>query len=115
MKKSTVLKRALSKIKKNWIQGASARNKKGDVVPTHSPNAVSFCAVGAIQASIPLSFGNYFIKLGCFKLLEKAKSIYSTNPIDSIIAWNDVHGRTKEEVIKTFEKAIKLALKEEAK
>ena len=47
------LEKAITKIKhkRNWTQGALARDKWGNKVDTKSPKACRWCAVGAIDAS----------------------------------------------------------------
>lgn len=115
MKKSTVLKRALGKIKKGWNRGAEARNNLGDIVPVSSSSAVSFCSIGAIGAVAH----NYYLKDDCFRILAKKLDNISVPPgydaVGKIVKWNDDPKRTKEEVIKVFEEAIKLAEKKESK
>lgn len=48
-----LLKRARARIAnpENWCQGVSAMDKNGDRVWTRSPDAVKWCALGALAAS----------------------------------------------------------------
>jgi len=44
----TIMERALALVETGWTQYAYARTRKGRFVDWRSPEAVSFCAVGAI-------------------------------------------------------------------
>jgi len=82
---------------KGWTQGAYARGKSGRVVK-QPRNAVCFCGIGAISVA---AGGNTDDDLGydAYKALERI--VGSGFP-----HYNDAPGRTKEEVLAVFDKAI---------
>lgn len=85
------LRNARALIEKGWTQGLLARNKDGEGAFSDATEAVSFCAVGACVRS-GVSCGH----------LKKLLGVDTTS-------WNDTPGRTKEEVLDLFDRAIALA------
>lgn len=87
------LRYARTLIEKGWTQGAYAVDENGRAVSENSTYAKSFCAVGACLAA-------------------KTSSYYLDRLISQdVVAWNDTPGRTKEEVLDIFDRAIALAEK----
>ena len=105
MKTSTILKRALAKIKKGWTQRVYAANKKDVVVSLYDSNATKFCIDGAVARVV----GNYESDEVAYSYLRRS---LPSNSNKNLCSWNDNKRRTKKQVIALFEKAIKLALKE---
>lgn len=73
-----------------WTQGTSARNAQGKAVPTKSPEATSWCLVAAY---VKVYGSNNFDE---FKL--KVNSQLNRAMTEPVSTWNDVRGRTFEEV-----------------
>lgn len=103
MKPSEILveaKRLL--VEKGWTQGAYARDKYGRMQEIPNAGATCFCAYGALmvasnapRASDPIFTETYgFMDVVCG---------------GSVAKFNDAEGRTKEEMLATFDKAIALA------
>lgn len=90
---------------KQWTQGAGARDKDGDLVHSRSEEAVSFCSIGAINRASH-HFGGGFL-LGTLRF-EAEMALQDVIDKD-VITWNDSFGRTKEEVLEAFSKAIEKA------
>jgi hypothetical protein len=84
-------------IRKGWTQEAYARNKAGNSVGSHSPNAVSWCLYGALVAAYPDDAE--WIKVYNKVLFQ----IQKKSPYDIPAAWNDRPGRTQAEVILLLE------------
>ena len=92
-----------------WTQGSFALSREKTSVPSDSPRAVCFCALGAIQrARFDLGFHADYA----------AEVTYDTNPaiealcqvIDDrdIDEWNDISSRRKGEVIAKMHEAISI-------
>ena len=107
MKSSTILKNALTKIKKGWCKGAGARNKNNKPVEWKSIQATKYCVVGAIFST---KFATYYEQEKAHVCFFSANNI----PPNVTATWNDNKKRTKKQVVAAFEKAIKRAEKDEA-
>lgn len=113
MKYSIILKGALKKIKKGWVRGDLALNKYYGIENVKSKKAVKFCSLGAIKSKAPL-YQNSFTSIACQFLVRAGKIKHDPFLYQlAIIAWNDSKRRTKKQVVVVFNKAIKLAEKEE--
>lgn len=106
MKVSTVLKRALTQIKKGWCQRFYATNEHGVNVDNRSTDAVKHCSLGAMFYAVK-DDPNISFDLAC----EILRKVVRKN----VVIWNDDPKTTQEKVIKAFEKAIKRAEKAEKK
>lgn len=87
---------------RGWVQGAAARDKAGADVTFTDPSACSFCAVGAIafacwEAGLPDCSG---IEGQALERVRRAAGV------TGVVEWNDAEGRTVEEVVAAFDKAI---------
>lgn len=80
---------------KGWCTGVMARDANGHAVGEQDSNAACYCVLGALTAANGDEIPN---------------SVYVAfayaNGAESIVDWNDVKGRTKEEVLEAFDKAI---------
>lgn len=85
-----------------WTQGAGARNAYGVMVNTGADEAVCFCAWGALRHIAGDSIRNTNtgqVRCEAYRLLG--------HPDPSELAeWNDAPGRTQEEVVAAFARAI---------
>lgn len=117
------LKNAREHIAKGWCQGVFARSSSGAQAGPCHITAVRWCSLGAIQASGLSEFkksGIPALNTLVHKLLNetikedpKYRRLCSTEAEDDVIAlWNDVPGRTQQEVLDLFNRTI---LKEEMK
>lgn len=96
--KSTVetLRNAKARIEKGWCRGVLARNSKGEETTPNGPDAVRWCAFGAIgttdealgaaDRALIMAHGNYYVA-----------------------EWNDEPEREVEDVLRLFDRAIALA------
>lgn len=72
-----------------WTQGYFARDKSGMTMPSMSPYATCFCAVGAIKRSdFPTGSS-----------LDVLREHIGAASVEDVYRWNDAPGRTKDEVI----------------
>lgn len=97
-----VLRTARGLVDKGWTTGALAMNKKGKRVPVKSPEAVSFCAIGALRRAE--------FKLGAPGTATKArielrKALPKDAYTDSIVEFND-YSDGKDRVVALFDRAI---------
>lgn len=89
-----------------WTQGALARGPDGFGTESEiPPNAVCFCAEGAIQASS--GRGNHSLEKRAFDALRKVL------PTDFIHEWNDKPCRTQAEVVAALRAAAEKAAEKE--
>jgi len=109
MKPSQQLRKAMRKLtKKRWIQGFSALTKKGEMVATGDPKAVRFCAVGALSSVCDLMNSSTDSYLDASRFLDDA--VRGKHKGD-MVAFNDAKGRTWEQVIGVYRRAIDAAVK----
>ena len=96
MRVSDVLGRAADLIEPEgaWTQGSFARNVGGYAVRIESPEAVCFCAVGAIYRAAPHSSMANRI----------ADALAGTVQDDLFSDWNDREGRRQSEVVAKLRK-----------
>lgn len=87
-----------------WIQGKYARNQAGDPVNPNDPDACKFCGNGAIIRAR----GSVILRSAGFAAFALDRAIGA-----SFIPWQDAPGRTHDEVLHAFDRAIALAEKEE--
>jgi hypothetical protein len=95
-----LLTAARARIKKGWCQETYARDANGASISVRDPSAVSFCLYGALLS------------------LESPDHIFVE--ADAIIrslgggtGWNDAKGRTQEDVLRVYDRAIEIARKKE--
>jgi|HubBroStandDraft_5_1064220.scaffolds.fasta_scaffold122523_4 hypothetical protein len=87
-----------------WCQGTTARDKQGRSLYSpkkHLENLGSVCAVGAISI-VDTDFEPAQV---AYNILDEVISDQSP----SIVIYNDTPGRTKQEVLAVFDKAIQQA------
>jgi hypothetical protein len=87
-----------------WCQGTTARDKQGrplDFPQEHLKNLGSVCAIGAVSI-VDSDFGPLQT---AYHILDRAVRDQSY----CIIIYNDTPGRTKQEVLAVFDKAIQQA------
>ncbi len=88
-----VLRKARALVEEGWTQGAMSRDARGYKSLTSTAAPVCFCAIGAIQEADPKS---------CLAAATALGRIVG----GSIIDFNDAPGRTQQEVIAAFDRAI---------
>lgn len=94
------LREARALIERGWTQEEFARSKTGRTVKTNSPQAVCWCAYGALIQVDGES--------DAYPWLCKAIDPEG----DMVTRWNDAPERTQAEVLEAFDKAIDLAEQE---
>lgn len=79
-----------------WCQQFAARDSKGRPAMTSSPDACSFCLIGAIHRAAGEGTSRAF-----------EAEAYTRQEIDaSIVQWNDYPLRTQEQVLSVLDKVI---------
>lgn len=89
--------RALIARRGGWARGVYARNRLGEEVLIHRPEAVSFCALGALQRAMPVAVDYY-----------NARMILQSVVKEGVASFNDKQ-RRKKAVLDAFDKAIRVA------
>ena len=96
-----------------WTQGEQARNRRGQRVADSAPNAVCFCASGAIWKAAQrlkvrsLSGQNGFIINEAHVALSR--TVNAPNHAMSVPDWNDAPERTQAEVVAALRQAAQRA------
>lgn len=109
-----VLRLAREKIKnrKNWTQFSFARDRRRFPVPYVAPDAVKWCAAGAVcvvcSGDAIRSVSAIYCAPAARRALERALPRNPLEPRD-LETWNDVPGRTHAEVLALFDRAIAAA------
>lgn len=105
----------------DWSQGAAARDHNGEQVPLYQPatggdsrvsihpNAVAFSIYGALAKALATAgtkVANPGLMWQTLSMLAEGHVVPGgTNHVHSLIAFNDVEGRTKDEVLAFLEEA----------
>ncbi len=89
-------------IEKGWTQGASARDSYGIGVYSGDPDAICWCAIGALAAVYGDSQDEYdqAFRRVVGVLTDRLGCVY---PV--IMQWNDAPGRTQAEVVALLKEA----------
>ena len=94
-----IYRKARELVEKGWHQGQFAADRQGRECSAFDDEAACFCAWGALRRSR----ANLGIRLPFGPLLEPLQGVIGdVEPT----AWNDAPGRTKEEVLEAFDRAI---------
>lgn len=109
MKVSEALEKARALIAQGWTKGSFARDASGIARNARSHSAVSFCAIGALIHAVTPS--DYFQSLECEDLLDQA---LPDGYEEGIICYNDAEGRTQEDILALYDRAIARAKEVEA-
>ena len=96
-----ILTTAIQYLDRGWTQGDDAIDEKGKPVPPRSPEACSWCAIGAISAAM----GDPYLK-GEHKMVRDAITDTMGLRAYSLAEWNDAPLRTFAEVRTAFEKTL---------
>ena len=95
-----LLTEARALIAKGWCQGASARDVHGIPADFWGQKAVTFCMSGALCRMENFIFDAH---------RTSRNILYSVIEVNNLATWNDREGRTQEEVLAAFDKAIAIA------
>jgi hypothetical protein len=90
---------ARAALARGWVQGCQAHDANGNFCDPSDDRAVSFCIIGAIERGRSELVEGYS---PCAQILERFWKKVCTSPV----IWNDEPGRTKEEVLATFDAVI---------
>ena len=111
-----LLTEARALIQRGWTQGASARNKSGDVVAAIAVRAVCWCPLGAIRRVTSGLDNAASLERDLKGRVSNAIPDAEPHPSDglgtyptSIAAWNDKQATTQDDVLSAFTKAIHAA------
>jgi hypothetical protein len=97
-----VLRTARGLVNKGWTTGSLAKNKAGKKVPVKSPEAVCFCAIGALRrAEFKLGTPGTAAKAR----IELRKALPTDAYTNSIVMFND-YSDDKNRVVNLFDRAI---------
>lgn len=100
-----------------WTQYAMARDCEGHPVDPHHPNAVCFCAAGALRRVVSgdsdETVEEEASRQRAITYLLSAAGTFTFKDSLTIASYNDYRLRTKEMALQWFDKAIALALNAE--
>jgi hypothetical protein len=101
---SSILSAAADLLEQNgWCQGAEARGPVGEETIRLDPRARSWCIVGSTGRAA------WEMGLGLQQSARCDRFLAEVIGTQDITAWNDVHGRTKDEVIAALRTASERA------
>jgi hypothetical protein len=89
---------------KGWTQGQAARTRSGKPVEITLDDASCFCTVGALSRAC-MNLGVPHSGHSWSRTFTAFRQALPGSP-DYIAAWNDAPSRTKDDVLKAFDKAI---------
>lgn len=105
------LMKARALIRKGWIQGAFAADRKGKEVPANSRKACRWCTLGSLCS---VDGRNFYVRrmpsmafFGARKALRLAVAEEGFVGHD-LVLFNEAPGRKKAEVLKVFAAAIRM-------
>jgi hypothetical protein len=102
---SDILSRARSLILDGWCQGADARDAVGREVLPWSREAQAWSVLGALVGGDGVGRS----QIGVIPILELGEAIVAlgeAGDTHSLQAWNDQAGRTQDEVLALFDRAL---------
>ena len=105
-----LLEEAVKLVERGWAQGTRAIDEKGINCSPRSESASAWCALGAIEAALPLVSEDSYCRRRAFKCAWEVlhQAIWENFQIcTSITAWNDGIGRQQSEVLALFGDTIK--------
>lgn len=92
-----ILVKARALVKRGWTQGSCAKAKNGREVHPSRTTACCWCAFGALWKVAPNSY----------LLAEQVlNALPEVSAYTNIVDFNEVEGRTQEDVLAAFDKAI---------
>lgn len=103
MKQLDRLVLARKKIEQGWCKGSYAKDSQGNKVVETSPDAVSWCAIGAMHSTDPGAF---------FPITKDHPLCMASRGFRNITYFNDDPRTTKQDVLDLFDRAIKIAKNE---
>lgn len=96
-----VLKAARERVARGWTQHAHARLSTGQPTRSNDSAAASWCAVGALGDGHDDSIET------CATCAAETRLVIAAGAERfGLVGWNDASGRTQEEVLQAFDKAI---------
>src|SRR5919197_401212 len=101
-----ILRRSRERILDGWCQGADARDERGREVPPWSDEARSWSILGAVAGTGGADGGLDAVPVA--RLGEAVVALGEAAETDSLVRWNDVAGRTQDEVVALFDRALAL-------
>jgi hypothetical protein len=88
-----------ARIANGWTQNVPARTANGDPTRSNSPNAVSFCAVGALRAEFPPGRAALTASAALIAALPERNRF-------SLFLFNDHPNTTQDDVLALYDHAI---------
>ena len=104
-----ILKQARTYVAESWTHGFYAKTSTGHYVsPLGASYGTSCCVVGALMraAKIHSEGEGIEVELDKFYQCHKLLSIHLPMEYSSLVRWNDVLGRSQEEAVALYDKAI---------
>lgn len=103
-----ILREAARLVRLGWTKGAPARDSQGLPVVSDDPEAVCWCAYGALTKAVQgRRDSNWFALENAIDLVLAGDDRFARSALTSYIHWNDFHATSGEEVAQVFEEAIK--------
>jgi hypothetical protein len=104
-----LLREAQQFVERGWTQRADSRNGAGDEVEPWAPDAQAWSLLGSIVAAAELFAQRNQRDLPLEQLAAALHALAKLVDNDSLAAWNDAAGRTKQQVADTLAAAGRAA------
>lgn len=105
-----LLKKARTYVVQGWCVGAPAKTLSGMICHAKHPDAVSWCALGALWAPLPDFNASILEATNSQRLITEACNILKAlSGEEEIFDYNDAPGRTKEDILELLDQAIAIA------
>jgi len=113
-----ILERAVVHLQNGWVQGVSARDSAGNLVSELSPEAVVYCAMGAVTRAFVAVFRRGPACEELNAIVEPvARELYAYHPrgaVAAVVSCNDRTGTKQSDVVGAFQAAIRKLKEREA-
>lgn len=122
MKTDPILEGALARLQIGWTQVHTAQDAKGDHADPTDPDAVAWCALGALTAAfdslgldVTSKADNRLYRQACYRVAFAMPMTDGTTAADGdwkdsiegcVSNWNDDDDHTQEDVVLAFKRAL---------
>lgn len=104
MKVSELIDKAIEKVRQGWCQGASARGPNGFPCSPLASTACAWCMDGALECVSPRQNPGDRMSPKYRRAVNYLNTACFADGSNGFTAWNDMEGRTQQQVITVMQK-----------
>lgn len=102
-----VVSKAIELLEKGWCQRAFAKDQDGNQVPVDSPDACTFCTLGAlIRAGLEINPDTTTVSIHQLAFYEITDALRAHTDSHSIAGFNDLAWTKKDDVISLLKRIL---------